>query len=1355
MWRSRSPYVPPPPEGPGSWLRQEAKGQIQAIVLGDQWATIGEVGSQLPLSLLPQPGGLGNYNGQYAQHYSFARATGAGVLEFFGVDGELFNGNGYRIADKASDGCSECIPDHYPDALALPVPGRCGWYYIITARPGQGNEIQLISALLDMERPHAVESCGRGHLADLNEFGSGQPYEELADWFAAGSTGNDHLTKFGTIGTGPEEAATVGFAAVDPGWSNGTLILHVISDKYVHQYLVTQDGIQSSWVQEIEDDWVSIKEFTRDSDFGRDAQTGEILFATTDYGLHVEGELPSYGALVFRLNAATGALVDVNGYVSSFEHPYGSVADGTTGPYGCSFSPDGGTLYFTGDYQNLTLAAVDLASGQVIDLPGLPNLNIAQPGPWVRTRLTRAAWVDGTSEAIYYARSDGLAAIVNPNDPSTATWVADVPFSTPVNGLSLYTDPDAPSAPACRVMDALTAFDNHSDDLVLTATSACCAFMSDVNAECNYQFIGNNLNDPWLPGDNGFLDPDGDGVVLFASDYIVQPGSALALNGMTLRFAPDARLIIKPGALVRLTDCLLTGLICAESRWPGIRVEGTTNDAGQTNAAQGRLELYNTEVSNAVTGVWCARELQSGVGDPAGYGGIVNTWNNSRFRNCITGLRIGRYHRFLGGAEQNNRSGINQTQFITDAQRPDEAGPIQHAVLEDVNGVVFSMCAFRNEDHANMPFSARGVGIVANDARFRCFGLNYGSHHFQWLNAGIVMWNIDPLDASTIDGMAFDQNVYGVVDIAGHSARITHNRFRVLQNDVPTSQASVGLLLWGSELYTVERNTFENPPGLGNVPCIGVWFLGPTSQDNRIYNNTFTDLTFANAVTGRHASTVNGQGNVLDGLQILCNDFQDDFVDWFIYPNGYIKSVQAQGTGPANNRFFGTSTCNSDFEIYAFPRPPEYDNLYVDYNYFHQDGGFDPELRPECVEDEFGNAIVASTGQYFNLSEILSLNEFDPLEHCAGGFVEMPLLGNDALHELHIQKLAEYQSAVANFTGTVDLDEKTALLDAIDAQPAWPSYQLRDLLLGHSPLSDTVLLAAIHRNPAMDPWHLTQVLIANSELSMPVQKEVDYYSGLSSFFLGLLAQNAGNNNPRHVLEQEIRLRGNELAGLEGRLIHQWANDTVVPGRLDSLLAVFAEDANGSGLRMAYKTLLGQGHHTAAAAMEADVLNQRDGMLLAQFGAIRRSIGMDIHAATAAQRTDLEGLAFGEQGERSAPAWGALRAIGALDSLPVPLFPGTPRMAWLPGQSRNDRVGIGLGAYPDPASDRVNITYPLGTESGTLELFDAQGALLKRVSLNGTPAFKELDVRSLRPGLYLVRQLFEGMQVGEVKFTVVR
>ncbi len=76
-------------------------------------------------------------------------------------------------------------------------------------------------------------------------------------------------------------------------------------------------------------------------------------------------------------------------------------------------------------------------------------------------------------------------------------------------------------------------------------------------------------------------------------------------------------------------------------------------------------------------------------------------------------------------------------------------------------------------------------------------------------------------------------------------------------------------------------------------------------------------------------------------------------------------------------------------------------------------------------------------------------------------------------------------------------------------------------------------------------------------------------------------------------------------------------------------------------------------------------------------------------------------------------------------------------------------------YPDPAQDRLMITYPADA-SGTLEVIDARGVIVLKASTSGHPSFMELDVRAWAPGLYMARmRTNEGNVIGEVKCAVVR
>ena len=79
----------------------------------------------------------------------------------------------------------------------------------------------------------------------------------------------------------------------------------------------------------------------------------------------------------------------------------------------------------------------------------------------------------------------------------------------------------------------------------------------------------------------------------------------------------------------------------------------------------------------------------------------------------------------------------------------------------------------------------------------------------------------------------------------------------------------------------------------------------------------------------------------------------------------------------------------------------------------------------------------------------------------------------------------------------------------------------------------------------------------------------------------------------------------------------------------------------------------------------------------------------------------------------------------------------------------------MNAYPNPARDRMMITYPADLMNATLEVLDAQGRSVRLTSLSAHTGFVELDVHAWADGLYLARVLANGDVIGETKCTIAR
>lgn len=109
-----------------------------------------------------------------------------------------------------------------------------------------------------------------------------------------------------------------------------------------------------------------------------------------------------------------------------------------------------------------------------------------------------------------------------------------------------------------------------------------------------------------------------------------------------------------------------------------------------------------------------------------------------------------------------------------------------------------------------------------------------------------------------------------------------------------------------------------------------------------------------------------------------------------------------------------------------------------------------------------------------------------------------------------------------------------------------------------------------------------------------------------------------------------------------------------------------------------------------------------------------------------------------------------------DSIPSPSLPATFKSfrTYEYANKVTDEIPV-IGVMPNPATDQIAFTFPNGTEEGTLEVHDAQGRLVRTIALNGRKGLADDTVRKLEAGLYSVRLLLDGYNVGTTKFTVVK
>jgi len=877
---------------------------------------------------------------------------------------------------------------------------------------------------------------------------------------------------------------------------------------------------------------------------------------------------------------------------------------------------------------------------------------------------------------------------------------------------------------------------------------ACCDFRTDMTGRPGMTLTANTF---WTATSNPFGNASS---VTFAGDLVIASDARLIVNGLTLHFAPHAKLVVQRGARLVANNCTFTS---ACERWPGIRVEGNTSNPYQFDNPflaiqfeQGQATLDHCTVENARYGVWCAREIVEDVPDFAYYGGFVQGLY-STFRNCNTGVLISDYHRFDGnnpnvGPEMPNRSYFAGCNFELTEDWPG-GDHVAMGLLQRVRHVRFLNCSFANNAPSLFAPDAAGTGLMLFDALTYVDGTgNPAYSNFRNLTNGV--YNAGGMfNPVRVQKMHFHNNVYGIFDAGSSFVEYCKNTFHVADQEAYPN-ARVGMYLWQTKHFTVEENAFN---GVDRGRSVGIYFVGATVnedgspagpwwyEDERIYNNTFNDLRAANLISGIHRG--NKATDVDAGLQLLCGDYTDNTYDIALLERSIVRPNQGQSiSGPnqnelAGNRFFSTSNCSSQFDWALdanWNNINAYTSMVINYkrHEFPDDVvgvSCDQWLNPD-LENEFDDIPILFSG------------DFIKAEHSGGGVYPI-VQGSIGTHQLgYLQAKNLLTAAINTYEGQVDLGDTPDLETALKQDaPYLPSATLRDLLLAKHPLSDDVLALMLKRTLPMDPWHITQVLLQNSKLNPGIWKLVQEQQLLGAFLLGLVqqAQTGSGLTAKQLLEQEIVQRRLEMTSHMNVLGHIYARDTTgIP--TDSLTKMLLFDKDKENVIQSVHTLVGLQRYAEAQTLLNGQLGTYSGkQVLQDLMDLQQSVGNDWKTLSSGGKEQLAQLAM--EGKAGSPQAAAiLLSLGEEGPIPPVRFPNFTKSRRVAAYGRAGDLAEQpvLACYPNPSHMSTFIAYPAELDGTELTLVDAKGAVVYTSRLNGN-GLVEVDTQNLAEGLYQV------------------
>jgi len=691
-------------------------------VMGDQLIDFNDQGN-VTASNLPQPNFLPEdpeypfvYHGEVAESSQNAMWDQDGNLLFFIVDGNVYDAEGYMIADNNDDeNCRTCLSKgHITQYIIAQKPGSCTQYYLLTATVERSIDVSVLDLTLQNIFHDGVTR--RGSLVDMsNGYGTSLNFLEPDDLFYDffNQDYSSLITQYSNLSiTDLIEYYNVPFLGADNSTGDNIFTAYL---PYPYKDDHTEEGINIELIDNNTNDNKELLVFTNGC-VSRYTVTAEGVFGIEVHTEYDNFTLPT-GHEMIRVNdlesvstedgymlagfnpGNVGSVID-EGYsiwiwkldenFNILERNIISIQEPNSGHnyYGLSleFSQNGEYLYFNG-YEYATNAEIisrydfgvietssltlEYVTDYVTNISNLEDITFGQ----LESNFA------GSEDALYIPSAGGISVLSNLEDLDNLVYTPNV-----FQGFSLASIDGLDNLGFQGLSNFYISTNqvtvNTAQEVLLR--DECCEVRSNYSSAYDPTFGIGQGNVTWTYGNNPFsntTDP-----VKITGDLVFNQGT-YNINNMTFEFSPESNVIINEGASVTLNGSTWTSYTCDGLMWPGVNLLGNSDQPqilmGQ-NPNQGMLKcLNNSTIENALIGVQVGTNFTNSGGILVGV--------DSNFRNNQVDVDFLNYQNYQSYYDQNwDLSRFENCMFITDDELKDSSlDPLYHARLLETYHVDF------------------------------------------------------------------------------------------------------------------------------------------------------------------------------------------------------------------------------------------------------------------------------------------------------------------------------------------------------------------------------------------------------------------------------------------------------------------------------------------------------------------------------------------------------------------------------------------------------------------------------------------------------------------------------------------
>lgn len=564
----------------------------------------------------------------------------------------------------------------------------------------------------------------------------------------------------------------------------------------------------------------------------------------------------------------------------------------------------------------------------------------------------------------------------------------------------------------------------------------------------------------------------------FICDVIVEPGVVLTINS-NVYFGQSSSLIIKQSSKVILNNSTLTSVDM--KKWQGIQVWGNINET-QTEQYQGKIEMYNSTISNAHEAVqlWKPEDYSK-------TGGMIYSENSTFLNNrrAVSFLSFENLHPQFG-IESDYSATFKRCTFENDENYLDDNPFHTFVSMWDVRGVKFKACKFDAGDFEQS-------GIYAIESGFKvesicngaigpdgCLPQQIERCEFHNFDKAISAQNTLAADLYPINiqHAYFYNNNYGVwAYYLDNVLTVKTSHFYIGKHGINKEKQICGsffgrgINIQFSANFFIENNYFYPIPGGANSNDL----IGIVAFENNgiildiIKNNYFENLYIGNEAVGRNIHAEIGLG---EGLKYECNDNTNNVIDFEVI-DGPVWSGQIGYQLGSENLSAHNSYSNDNANIWHWRNMGD---QAIDY-YLHQNEYGTP-YEPEDIKIETTN----------NSAYLFIKNDANEINDCYDGIgihEERLVLTSTEQQELEMQFVIaenEYNIVEDIYNNMTDGGSTEITITNVENAQPDDTWEVRNELLGMSPfLSREVLEAAANKTDVLPNSILLDILASNPD----------------------------------------------------------------------------------------------------------------------------------------------------------------------------------------------------------------------------------------------------------------------------------